>query len=735
MNKIKILVVEDERIASEDVKVRLEHLGYKVTDIVPTGESAVKKSETSMPDLVLMDIKLQGTMNGIEAAQIIRTRFDIPVVYLTAFADKQTLDKVKETEPFGFILKPFENRELQGVIETALYKHRIDRELREKKAWLSTTLRSIGDAVIATDTQGKITFMNPVAEKLTGWKESEAKGKNVKQVLKIVSEDTGKSVVNPMESVLKKGKLTGLPHHTILIDKKGNRLPIDDSGAPIQDDKGHTIGVVMVFKDISDRRGIEEALKKSEAFYREVIENAVGVPYRLIYGSSIGEGYYDYVGSGIKELMGYTPEEFTEKRFIDSLEEVVPLLDEMPKKFSDCRDAMINREIVQYKTDILVRTKDGKQKWLNDSSIAMKDEKTGKSLGSLGILVDITERKQVEQALREKEERFRELAQLLPQAIFETDLEENITYNNLEAYRIFGYTQEEFKQNPLTCLELMIPEDRERALENIQRVLAGEKLDPPSEYTAIRKDGSRFPVMIYSNAILRNNVPVGIRGIMIDMTDRKKAETQIQKDLKEKEVLLKEIHHRVKNNLQIISSLLGLQARYIQDEKFLNIFKECQNRVRSMALVHEKLYQARDLAIIDFQEYVDYLIRGLYRSYGVSPEQIPYKIHVEDITIAIDLAVPCGLIINELVSNALKYAFPKSFEERGKIDIKLHQIGEKEVELAVRDNGIGLPKNIDLRKTNTLGLQLVTLLAESQLAGTATCDRKKGTRFQIRFPI
>jgi two-component sensor histidine kinase len=241
--------------------------------------------------------------------------------------------------------------------------------------------------------------------------------------------------------------------------------------------------------------------------------------------------------------------------------------------------------------------------------------------------------------------------------------------------------------------------------------------------------------MIYSNAILRNNIPVGIRGIMIDMTDRKKAEAQIQKDLKEKEVLLKEIHHRVKNNLQIISSLLGLQARYIQDEKFLNIFKECQNRVRSMALVHEKLYQARDLAIIDFQEYVDFLIRGLYRSYGVSPEHIPYKIHVEDITIAIDLAVPCGLIINELVSNALKYAFPESFQEKGKIDIKLHQIDEKEVELVVRDNGIGLPKNIDLKKTKTLGLQLVSLLAESQLAGTAACDRKKGTRFQIRFPI
>ncbi len=338
MNKIKIMIVEDERIASEDVKVRLEQLGYKVTDIVSTGESAIKKSETSMPDLVLMDIKLQGPMSGIDAAQILRTRFNIPVVYLTAFADKQTLDKVKKTEPFGFILKPFEDRELHGVIETALYKHRIERKLMEKEAWLTTTLRSIGDAVIATDIQGKITFMNPVAEKLTGWKEEEAKAKNIKQVFRIVNEDSNKPVVNPVEIVLKKGKLTGLPRHKILIDKKGNRLPIDDSGAPIKDDKGHIIGVVMVFKDISNRREVEEALKRSEAFYREVIENAVGVPYWLIYGPSIGEGYYEYVGSGIEDLLGFSPDEFTEKRFLDSLEEVIPLLDEMPGPCTDILD-------------------------------------------------------------------------------------------------------------------------------------------------------------------------------------------------------------------------------------------------------------------------------------------------------------------------------------------------------------------------------------------------------------
>ncbi|MCK4330464.1 hypothetical protein KAX02_11560 [candidate division WOR-3 bacterium] len=213
----------------------------------------------------------------------------------------------------------------------------------------------------------------------------------------------------------------------------------------------------------------------------------------------------------------------------------------------------------------------------------------------------------------------------------------------------------------------------------------------------------------------------------------KQAEEQIQKDLKEKEIMLQEIHHRVKNNLQIISSLLNLQSRYIKDEQSLELFRDSQNRVRSMALIHERLYQSRDLASIPFAEYIKKLTSGLYSVYGVDPDRVVLKIETDDVFLGIDQAIPCGLIINELVSNSLKHAFPETWQGKAEIKIALHQIKSEKIELIVSDNGVGIPEKLDFRKTESLGLNLVTLLAEEQLQGKVELDRKEGTRFQIKF--
>lgn len=207
-------------------------------------------------------------------------------------------------------------------------------------------------------------------------------------------------------------------------------------------------------------------------------------------------------------------------------------------------------------------------------------------------------------------------------------------------------------------------------------------------------------------------------------------EKKLKASLKEKDMLLREIHHRVKNNMQVILSLLRLQPEYIRDEKYIKIFKDIQNRIKSMVLIHEKLYESKDLASINFSDYVRRLVNELFRSYGDNASKIHLKIDINDIILGIDSAIPCGLIINELVSNSLKYAFVKSKE--GIIEISLRNINKIFIELVVKDNGVGLPKDFDLKQTKTLGLHLVLTLTK-QINGEIELHRENGTTFSVKF--
>ncbi|MCP4023823.1 MAG: response regulator [Desulfobacteraceae bacterium] len=273
MEKAQILIVEDNTIVAEHTQVRLKNMGFAVTAIVPSGAKALAIVNEENPDLVLMDIKLAGEMNGIQAADEIRSKYDIPVVYVTAYADDELVDKAKITEPFGYIIKPFEDKELNIAIEIALYKHKMEKKLRQSEAWLSTTLNSIGDAVIATDTKGYITFMNPVARSLTGWDQKDAAGKSLRQVFNIINEQTGDIVESPATKVICKGTIAGLENHTILIAKDKKETPIDASGAPIRDEKGNISGIILIFRDISERKRSEKDLREREEQYRAVVEN------------------------------------------------------------------------------------------------------------------------------------------------------------------------------------------------------------------------------------------------------------------------------------------------------------------------------------------------------------------------------------------------------------------------------------------------------------------------------
>lgn len=272
MPAAKILIVEDEGIEALDLQQRLIKMGYPTPVIAFSGEDALIKAEEMLPDLILMDIRLPGQIDGVMAARQIQSRFDLPVICLTAYADENTLKRARITEPYGYIIKPFRERELHITIDMALYKHKMERKLKEREKWFSTTLKSIGDAVITTDANGMINFMNQVAEELTGWKLEEALHKNLAEVFKIVNMYSRKPVENPVTRVLQEGTAVGLANNTLLITRYGTEIPIDDSAAPIKYNNGSVAGVVLVFHDVTERVQAAKKLRQSEMRYRLLAE-------------------------------------------------------------------------------------------------------------------------------------------------------------------------------------------------------------------------------------------------------------------------------------------------------------------------------------------------------------------------------------------------------------------------------------------------------------------------------
>ncbi len=384
MPETKILIVEDEAIVAEDIRDSLQGLGYTIAAVVSSGEEAITKIEKDAPDLVLMDIVLKGDMDGIEAAGQIYSRFNIPVVYLTAFTDKKTIERAKLTEPFGYIVKPFEDRELHSTVEMALYKHETERKLKENESWLSTILRSIGDAVVVTDAEGSIQFMNNVACNLTGWKLEQATGKPLVDIFNIVNEKTRKRVENPVTKVIRMGKIVGLANHTILISKDGTEIPIDDSGAPIRDEKENIIGIVLVFHDIVERYEAEKKLQESEKRYRSLYEYALSGLYR----SRISDGKILLANKIVADILGYESVEELTKEF----------------KFSEVYSTKKRLELIkileQESTitdfEIEVKKKDGKKIDLIISAKIFPED------GYIeGAMIDITERKHLEHQVRQ----------------------------------------------------------------------------------------------------------------------------------------------------------------------------------------------------------------------------------------------------------------------------------------------------------------------------------------------
>ncbi len=873
MSGFKVLLAEDESITALQIKNKLKSWDFDVVAVASSGEEAIKMALEKKPDIVILDIILKGNLDGIDAAKEIKNVLNIPIIYLTAFADENTMDRAMSTEPKNYILKPFDDNELRFALEMSVYRNKIENQLKKTQNYLELITENMLDIVGQLDTKGVFLYVSPSIKKLLGYETTHIVGNSIfefvhpedlemtlncfnrcmdtgkpEKIRKRVKTSTGnykwietmgspifddlnqingaviscrdiddqinieeelKSALNysrnlievsldPMVTISENGEImdvnsatedsTGLSREDLIgtdftqyfTDPEkamkgyqktlfygslkdysltmrhisGRTMDVSFNASVYRNRAGEVEGIFAAARNITKLKKANNALKLSERHFRSLIENALDVIMVLNH-----QGDITYASPSVEKVFGYKVHEFLGFNIFDFIHN-----NDSPRLNNaltdDIRSSGSN-------VDFEVRCQHENGQWLNCQMVAQNLIKDPAVRGIVLNIRDITPRKQAERARNDLEEMYSTLITASPDGFIATDLEGKITYVSEKAAFMMGWGDGQ-KLVSETIFDILIPEEKDLFCKNMELVMKNGALRN-IEHKASKKYGETF--IAEMNMALTQDSDGNSKGLIVtirDVTYRKKMEKKIKSSLKEKEILLKEVHHRVKNNMQVISSLIGLQSEQVHDKKTREMFEDSKNRIRSMALIHEKLYGSEGMEKVDFSEYVKSLTESLEKSYS-HKNDIDIIVDVEDVLMDIDQAITCGLILNELISNSLKYAFPEQTVLDNYSQLKLDEMNMNdeidsesettlntdsnlsftmpfenplisvavcsrgdEVIMYVGDNGVGLPEGVNFEETESLGLQIVCTLV-AQLEGNINLESNEGTKFIIKF--
>lgn len=582
--------------------------------------------------------------------------------------------------------------------------------LAESESRLRVTLRSIGDAVVTTDMQGRITGLNPVAEELLGVSSKSAAGLPLTDCFQIRNSLTGARAVNPVEAVISQGVKVGLANHTELISAQGTVYQISDSAAPIVDDAGRQLGVVLVFRDVSGEYLQQRQLQESEEKFRLLFEY---IPSGVVFYSARGD---DFVISRMNPAAAAIEQVNRDEVTGHRVTEVFPgvrqfgLLD-------------IFQQVLKQGQPVEFPLRFYKDKrisgWRENFVFPLPSGEV------VAVYRDVTAQKTAEQQVLLSEKKFRSYVDNAPDGIFVVNSEGVYVDSNPAAAEMTGFDKQHLIGSHLA--EYIYEEDRPAALAHFHSLQ--ESGAATGEFRYVTKAGEVRWWTVTAVALSDNQ----FLGFVKDVTDRKIDEKNLRTSLLEKETLIKEVHHRVKNNMQVISSLLQLQTGMIRDPFDMEMFQETRSRIQAMTMVHEKLYREESLAELDSTLFIDSLVRDIEQMYSINSSSIQVEQYIEPgIALDISRAVPCALILHELMTNVFKYAYPEG--ARGRAEVRLTVTAEKECLLTVADEGKGFPDSYPFDEPVTLGMQLVQALTK-QLHGQVDFKVQGGTTVTVRFPL
>jgi PAS domain S-box-containing protein len=560
-------------------------------------------------------------------------------------------------------------------------------QAREERFRVLVTHAPVG--IFQTDSQGNCLFVNPRWSELTGLSLSESLGTGWSSVL---HPDDWENVFAEWYNCARTGREFSMEYRFRTPQNQVNW--VFGRATAIYDELGAIAGYFGTVTDITKRKQTEIALQESEERLQHII-------------STISDGLI--VVDQHDKIRFVNPA--AESLFGRSQSELVGHLFGLPCAAGTSAEICIQHSLEK---QVIAEMRVGEIAW-------------EKEIAHLVSLRDITERYQAEQALHESEEKYRRIVETAAEGIWIVDRDSNTNFVNRQITQMLGYTVEEMIGKSL--FDFMDEEGKFLIQANVEHGHQGIQTNYDVKFR--RRDGTELWAIASTNPLFdgKGNY-AGALGMITDITVRKQAEEQLKASLQEKEILLKEVHHRVKNNLQVIDSLFRHQCRHSKDLSVIQILKECQNRVNLMALLHEKLYQSKDLVNIDFAGYLKSLVANLFDSYRINGNFIQIEIDVESIFLDIETSLACGSIVNELISNSFKYAFPK--DKLGKIQIRFFEENNESFTLAVRDNGIGLPEDFDIEKTTSLGLKLVKSFVR-QLEGNLRVTSQNCSEFIITF--